>query len=529
MQSDFGTINPNTESGTQLATDLNNYRNARDTKNSGTSRPSYAVAGMEWMNTSGATYLVYLFDGTNDVLLGTLNPTTHTFVQNLATLADGGSMTSGANTLLANLGIGAAAPSWQSGWKVGCFGGNSFYGVSGGRGGFANNLYFDGTNWRYVANGYAQQLEASSSGGFTLGSSASSGAAGAVASVPTLVAIDANGNLGLDVAANTGGSRLAVAANTNTEGTNLALFYNLSATNTSVAFVLALGNGANSAYSAVYLNKNSSTNRSLNAAGTVNATGADYAEYESLESGVTAQPGQIIGRDAAGKLTNLFANAVTFAVVSTDPSYVGGDTYFTAQRPTEPVAPIAPTAPVAPSGPVAPSAPVAPTVPADGASDPSYLAALVAYGAAEGAYQTALAAYNMAEASYPSALAAYNAAEATYQTNLAAYNTAEAAYQAALAAYPGQLAAWNATWEAAEASVCRIAKCGRVPVNLQVGAGGAAGDYVVPVDDGRGGITGQIVPQANLTLTQYIKAIGYLRCPYAGDTSGRWEMEVKVG
>jgi hypothetical protein len=43
----------------------------------------------------------------------------------------------------------------------------------------------------------------------------------------------------------------------------------------------------------------------------------------------TIEKGDVAGIDANGKLTNVFADAVTFVVKSTDPSYVGNDNWGT--------------------------------------------------------------------------------------------------------------------------------------------------------------------------------------------------------
>ena len=69
------------------------------------------------------------------------------------------------------------------------------------------------------------------------------------------------------------------------------------------------------------------TGRSISSAGTNNASGADYAEYMVKDSDFTVAKGDIVGINAQGKLTNIYANAVSFAVKSTNPSYVGGDTW----------------------------------------------------------------------------------------------------------------------------------------------------------------------------------------------------------
>ena len=70
------------------------------------------------------------------------------------------------------------------------------------------------------------------------------------------------------------------------------------------------------------------TERSINAGGTVNASGNDYAEYMTKANGVgTIEKGSICGVNSDGKLTNVFADAHSFVVKSTDPSYVGGDVW----------------------------------------------------------------------------------------------------------------------------------------------------------------------------------------------------------
>jgi hypothetical protein len=99
-------------------------------------------------------------------------------------------------------------------------------------------------------------------------------------------------------------------------------------------YITAAGepNGAATGYS---LGKNSGTNRSINAGGTINASGADYAEYmiKAIEDDIAK--GDIVGIDENGLLTNIFENSISFVVKSTDPSYIGGDTWFNEIRPLE--------------------------------------------------------------------------------------------------------------------------------------------------------------------------------------------------
>lgn len=63
--------------------------NAILTQHSGSSRPSYALAGTVWLDiVSGTEWNEYLFDGTDDILRGTYNPTTNVFTPAGAAAAD---------------------------------------------------------------------------------------------------------------------------------------------------------------------------------------------------------------------------------------------------------------------------------------------------------------------------------------------------------------------------------------------------------------------------------------------------------
>lgn len=49
------------------------------TQNSGTSRPSYATEGTEWLDKTTTPWVKKFFDGTDDIVLGTVNATTNVF------------------------------------------------------------------------------------------------------------------------------------------------------------------------------------------------------------------------------------------------------------------------------------------------------------------------------------------------------------------------------------------------------------------------------------------------------------------
>ncbi|API58103.1 hypothetical protein BSL82_01315 [Tardibacter chloracetimidivorans] len=86
--------------------------------------------------------------------------------------------------------------------------------------------------------------------------------------------------------------------------------------------------GQSSAATALAIGRNSTTSRSINAGGTINASGADYAEYlkKAPDCG-TIPAGQVCGINADGELVDQFDLAHSFVIKSTDPAYVGGDTW----------------------------------------------------------------------------------------------------------------------------------------------------------------------------------------------------------
>jgi hypothetical protein len=117
-------------------------------------------------------------------------------------------------------------------------------------------------------------------------------------------------------------------ADSSAQGTRVTQFVVPGTSNIFATYTVS-GDSSNAAATAVKIGQNTSTSRSINAGGTVNASGADYAEYMVKAGDFIIAKGDICGVDSNGKLTNVFANAVTFVVKSTNPSYVGGDTWGT--------------------------------------------------------------------------------------------------------------------------------------------------------------------------------------------------------
>lgn len=77
-QYDFGTIDPNTKSGTALATDLNSWRSALHSTHSGATAPSYVVPAMLWADTTSANYELKMYDGAQWITVATIDATSNT-------------------------------------------------------------------------------------------------------------------------------------------------------------------------------------------------------------------------------------------------------------------------------------------------------------------------------------------------------------------------------------------------------------------------------------------------------------------
>jgi|GEM_PF-3942445 hypothetical protein len=223
--------------------------------------------------------------------------------------------------------------------------------------------------------------------------------------------------------------------------------------------------------SVIYVGKNSNSGRSMSAAGTVNTSGNDYAEYifKHSDCGVIA-PGQIVGITAENKITDTWGDAIMFSVKSTAPSFVGGDTWANDVGPRP--------------SPQAGSAPVAPTrreaaltqQPVPGTNPPEYEDIVTEHGDTEDEWIEK-------QAAFAAALLAHHAAVKQDTEVMAAFDTA---------------------LEVARQKVDRIAIAGRVPVNV---LGAQPGDYIVPVQDGAG-IKGIAVHEDDLTMKQYLHAVG---------------------
>lgn len=268
----------------------------------------------------------------------------------------------------------------------------------------------------------------------------------------------------------------------------------------SVAFYRAANSGSSSAASAVRVPSNTSTGRSINAAGTINANGADYAEYVRKADGCGAiAKGDVCGIDRDGRLTKVWADAVSYAVKSTDPNLVGGDTWGQSAGP-KPEAP-APIDPM-PAEPVAPELldePEPKRRPGESTEDFAFRKSQ--WDAAKADSEARQTTYEEIVAAYPDQLSEWEQANLSYEQAVAAYETA--------------LDEWETAFEAERQKVDRIAFCGIVPVNVsdqvlsECQAASTDGEraYLVAVANG-GGIGVKVVRKSELTFEDHLDRIG---------------------
>ena len=186
-----------------------------------------------------------------------------------------------------------------------------------------NNAFYD-TAYKYGGTGFATTYQQTNEGMHTF-RVAPSGSAGSPITFLTALNIDNDGNSALLGNGSTSSYHSIVKPVTSDAG-NLVLLIGNGASG--LVFQAVSGGGANAANASLRINKDASTNRSINAGGSINASGADYAEYlrKADTCGVIAK-GDVLGIDANGQITDRFDLALSFATKSTDPAYVGGDVW----------------------------------------------------------------------------------------------------------------------------------------------------------------------------------------------------------
>jgi len=230
-----------------------------------------------------------------------------------------------------NLGLGVTPNTWYTSYKALQINSASFVGVSD-RAISAQNWYVNASGSDTYINTAPATLFRQYNGTHTW-NVAPSGTAGTSISFTQAMTLDNSGNLVI------GGTTAASARfNILTTGGSSSQYINFDGD----IIAYAASNGGASATQTVLLVQKVSNGRSINAAGTVNVSGSDYAEYMEKSGNFTINKGDICGIDVNGKLTNVFANAISFVVKSTNPSYVGGDVWGSPEslgltKPTSPV------------------------------------------------------------------------------------------------------------------------------------------------------------------------------------------------
>lgn len=221
-----------------------------------------------------------------------------------------------------NVGVGVTPSAWSSTYKA--LQVSSVAGLSCNSGSaevlLSNNYFRAASQDQYITTNFATiYQQVSGSHRFY---TAPSGTAGNAITFTQAMTLDASGNLLVGL---TSGSYNRIKKDSTADAGN-AIFELVGASNATSSIHYSVSSyNANAANAASKFGRDGVTLRSINAGGTVNASGADYAEYMVKCSDFVLAKGDVAGIDANGKLTNVFADAISFVVKSTDPSYVGND------------------------------------------------------------------------------------------------------------------------------------------------------------------------------------------------------------
>lgn len=278
------------------------------------------------------------------------------------------------------------------------------------------------------------------------------------------VRIDTGGNLLVGRSSPDGdGARLAVSNASNAEWSSATLALSDASGVNQIRFFNAAGTGAGAGATAMVINKNNSAGRSINAAGTINAAGADYAEYLRKASAFIESQfakGQVLGINSDGELTPRWSEAHSFVIKSYDPAYVGGDTWSQHLGP-KPEAP----APIGPK-------PELPAVPQFVEPMPTR-----ADDETDELFGLRMADWLIASRAAAEAMASANSATEAFPAQFEKWTAAKAAFDAAQAAFETERPLWEAAIEEARAIVDRVAFSGQVPVIVE--GAYAPGQYLI--------------------------------------------------
>ena len=274
---------------------------------------------------------------------------------------------------------------------------------------------------------------------------APSGTAGNTITWATAMVLNASGQL---LVGQPSGTSHAISGNNYDTGLPIIQFGGGGMTNAIAFFAVnqSAWSASNAAATAIRVGR-SSTERSINAIGSINAYGADYAEYE-YSNDITIVKGQIVGFKADGTLTDKYVEAIRFAIKSTNPAIVGGDVWggenIVGKRPEQPV------------------------------RKPDKTEQVQVEESEE------------------------------FETVVIEVGDTDAEWETIETQYKADLADFEARLEAERQKVDRVAYAGKVPVNIY---GATAGQYIVAIEKD-GGIDGLAVNKADMTFAQYQDAVG---------------------
>ena len=265
-----------------------------------------------------------------------------------------------------------------------------------------------------------------------------------------------------------------------------------------IRFFATIGTGYSASAASMIVTTNSTTGRSINAGGTINASGADYAEYmvKSTNCREIAK-GDVCGLDANGQLVTSWAAAIRCVVKSTDPAYVGGDRYSDgmAQRPEAPVEPVLASY-------QEPAIDVEPIGDEPNADAPEH----AEWASRKKAHDGAVA----------QATRNRDTANRARQRDVAKHERAHAKWQAAMDRHATATIAWEAELERRRATVDRIAFCGQAPVNVspavleavRSGLNAGVAIYLVGVQGDDDSIRATAFGAGEMTLPLYMARLG---------------------
>ena len=401
--------------------------------------------------------------------------------------------------------LGGAGRLINSFWKEVNFAGLAIAKDAGG--GFAQGIWIEGVTSSGTGIQFANG--ASMTTGIDLSFSSFSGAAIALAQDDSILVKRAGGGDGFRLEGDGAGNAKLFLRNSSTalkvipvdESENEPAFVVESPINASQSIVIRTGLGpfGNTSPATLKVRSNSVTGRGITTGGTVNASGADYAEYEiKREDCGEIAKGQIIGFDEQGLLTDRWDLAVSFGVKSSDPNLVGGDTWADSlgERPDKPtfVSSIDWTHGTRPVGSRSNPGKLWDGGPRPTSDDEAQAAWDIARQVYDEEWSHTLLERQM---TWDNQRAAFDEQVAN---EISEFESGEVVRQ-----WEEDVIAWDASYQSLRSRVDRIAYCGKVPVNIM---DGNVGQYVIPTDND--GSIGYLLTHTP-SFEQYLVSIGRIR------------------